>query len=152
MPHGYDPKVLKAAATKQLAALSIDAAGFRTAYNAQDPPPLGFRVVVRARDAVNLSGPAGYLPRTDSDAQASTLTTDILGMERYLAAADTEGADIHRHEDFVGLPGPFDGKDEVELQVSEGTWINAATGDTTQAPGKPPVSLTPPADLGTPES
>jgi len=139
-----DVKQMKLAALKQLDARSIDADGFRTALvkfqaNITD----FFRVVSRDRDAVDVAA-GHYLPRRKDDPgnapQASIQTSDIDGMEKYLL-----GRSLADHQDFQGLDGPFEGKVEAELLQPDGSWINALTGEVTQADsGAMPEPLFPP--------
>ncbi len=133
------PNVLemKKAVAGILDARSVDMNGFYdglTKYGGTE----FFRVVVRDRDAVDVAA-GHYLPRRENEAQASVATSDITGLANYLLGRPDQ------HDDFRGLQGPFDGKDEVELQQADGSWINAKTGEVTQADkGAMPEPLAPP--------
>lgn len=147
MPEGFDPVVLKKAALKQIADMSVDVAGYDAALEAAGVVN-AIRIVPRAEDAVDEAGPAGWIPRVESDAQAGKPegTSDIEGVRKYLLGRPDQ------HDDFRGLPGPRDGCAEIELQRPSGDWMNCRTRRITQFSGSLPERLHPPKDLGTPIS
>ncbi len=132
-----DVKQMKLAVAGILDARSVDMNGFYDGLTKFGGTEF-FRVVVRERDAVDVAA-GHYLPRGQSDAQASVATSDITGLAKFLLARPDQ------HDDFRGLDGPFNGKAEVEFQQQNGSWINARTGEVTQADsGAMPEPLAPP--------